>query len=126
MHSSAVVPLAPSSYRLDDDLRAYSRLFVMEYGMSQILPVIFIMLGLAADDECINQTAVRFKFWLSAPFLVSEREPHCTLERGINFNEGLRAVLKPRGWIEVSCTARADLLLWWRLHFERRVCPTMV
>lgn len=40
-------------------------------------------------------------FWLSAPALVSEREPHCVLERAQRYNAVLREVLQPRGWIEV-------------------------
>lgn len=41
-------------------------------------------------------------FWLSTPFLVSEREPHCVMERGLRFTKALRDTLEPRGWIEVS------------------------
>ncbi|CAM9780585.1 unnamed protein product [Ascophyllum nodosum] len=49
-----------------------------------------------------NAHKPRYMFWLSAPFIVSEREPHCVLERAANFNAVLRAVLEPRGWIEVD------------------------
>lgn len=44
----------------------------------------------------------RYMFWLPLPFLVSEREPHCDLERAVQFNAAMRKVLQPRGWIEVS------------------------
>ncbi|CAM9166423.1 unnamed protein product [Scytosiphon promiscuus] len=44
----------------------------------------------------------RYMFWLSAPFLMSEREPHDTLERGRQFNAALRNLLEPRGWIEID------------------------
>ncbi|CAM9783422.1 unnamed protein product, partial [Ectocarpus fasciculatus] len=44
----------------------------------------------------------RYMFWLSAPFLVSEREPHCVLERGLQFTKALRGLLEPRGWIEID------------------------
>ncbi|CAM9444106.1 unnamed protein product, partial [Ectocarpus sp. 12 AP-2014] len=44
----------------------------------------------------------RYMFWLSAPFLVSEREPHCVLERGLQFTKALRGLLEPRGWIEIN------------------------
>lgn len=41
------------------------------------------------------------RFWLSAPALVSEREPHCSFERAAMFSARLRLVLQPRGWIEI-------------------------
>ncbi|CAN0306540.1 unnamed protein product, partial [Ectocarpus sp. 12 AP-2014] len=56
--------------------------------------------------ECSVSAQRRFLFWLSSPFLVSEREPHCVLERAVQFNDGLRAVLEPRGWIEASARLR--------------------
>lgn len=50
-------------------------------------------------------TSKRHMFWLPAPFLVGEREPHCVLERAIRFNALLRELLEPRGWIEVSAAS---------------------
>ncbi|CAN0322266.1 unnamed protein product [Pylaiella littoralis] len=44
----------------------------------------------------------RHMFWLSSPFLVSEREPHCVLERGLQFTKAMRGLLEPRGWIEID------------------------
>ncbi|CAN0397121.1 unnamed protein product, partial [Hapterophycus canaliculatus] len=64
-------------------------------------------LGQALDRMTEKQEfRPRFMFWLSCPFLASEREPHCVLERGIQFNDALRAVLEPRGWIEASPMTR--------------------
>ncbi|CAM9836849.1 unnamed protein product [Scytosiphon promiscuus] len=54
--------------------------------------------GMAKEDK----HRPRHMFWLSAPFLVSEREPHCVLERGLQYNEALRGLLEPRGWIEID------------------------
>eukprot|EP00903_Cladosiphon_okamuranus_P007973 g7695.t1 len=44
----------------------------------------------------------RYMFWLSTPFLVSEREPHCVMERGLQYTKALRDTLEPRGWIEID------------------------
>ncbi|CAN0389991.1 unnamed protein product [Pylaiella littoralis] len=43
-----------------------------------------------------------YMFWLSSPFLVSEREPHCVLERGLQLSKAMRDLLEPRGWIEID------------------------
>eukprot|EP00752_Nemacystus_decipiens_P005505 g4981.t1 len=54
--------------------------------------------GMAKQDAHIP----RHMFWLSTPFLVSEREPHCVMERGLQYTEALRGTLEPRGWIEID------------------------
>lgn len=58
----------------------------------------------SCDDErfLLCARGHRHMFWLSTPFLVSEREPHCVMERGLQFTNALRDMLEPRGWIEVS------------------------
>ncbi|CAM9822703.1 unnamed protein product [Ectocarpus sp. 6 AP-2014] len=69
----------------------------------------FENLGKTLDKMTENgEFRPRFLFWLSSPFLVSEREPHCVLERAVQFNDGLRAVLEPRGWIEASARLRVN------------------
>ncbi|CAB1102936.1 unnamed protein product [Ectocarpus sp. CCAP 1310/34] len=77
------------------------------YG-SEITPF-FENLGRTLDKMTENgEFRPRFLFWMSSPFLVSEREPHCVLERAVQFNDGLRAVLEPRGWIEASARLRVQ------------------
>lgn len=61
------------------------------------------------DDVVLCVLVHRYMFWLSAPFLVSEREPHCVLERGLQFTKALRGLLEPRGWTEVSVEIRVGV-----------------
>eukprot|EP00903_Cladosiphon_okamuranus_P010157 g9617.t2 len=66
----------------------------------------------------------RMKFWLSAPFVVSEREPQITVERAVLFNAALRSMLQQRGWIEVdfmSMTRKWALETFDGVHHEWQV-----
>ncbi|CAM9437931.1 unnamed protein product [Choristocarpus tenellus] len=62
----------------------------------------------------------RYRFWLSAPAIASEREPHCVLERGIMYSAALRRVLEPRGWVEIDWLAMTTA---WGLHIRDGLHP---
>ncbi|CAM9119979.1 unnamed protein product [Ectocarpus sp. 8 AP-2014] len=79
------------------------------HGYGSEITHFFENLGRTLDKMTENgEFRPRFLFWMSSPFLVSEREPHCVLERAVQFNDGLRAVLEPRGWIEASARLRVN------------------
>ncbi|CAM9772851.1 unnamed protein product [Scytosiphon promiscuus] len=63
-------------------------------------------LGKALDEMvAADEHLPRYFFWLSSPFLVSEREPQTTQVRAEMFDEALRNLLEPRGWIEIDWMA---------------------
>ncbi|CAM9241557.1 unnamed protein product [Choristocarpus tenellus] len=72
------------------------------------------------DDMVASGAPVpRYRFWLSAPAMTSERQPHCVLEKGIMYSAALRQVLEPRGWVEIdwlSMTAAWGLYIPDGLH----------
>ena len=84
-----------------------------------LLPLILLLWPLLLDLRCVR----RHMFWLSSPFLVSEREPHCVLERGLQYSKALRDLLEPRGWVEVSNPLLKSRLFRFSLPFKRRTPP---
>lgn len=86
--------------------------------------------SLALEWDEGRRTRPKFLMWLSAPAMLSEREPNCVYDRGLVINAMMRGVFSSRGWVEVDLTsvtvARGTGSSWDAMHYYHTVRRAVV